>query len=135
MKNIRVIIEMSSEGRYSCYMDNDDDLDYSVIGTGATVEEAKKDFDAAYAGMREHYQAKGKPFEEVNYEFAYDVPSFLAYYKDRLSLVGLQRITGIAQGQLSHYVTGRRHPSKKTVAKIQSALNSFGASLSNLTLL
>ncbi len=135
MKNIKVLVEMAPDGRYSCYMENGDDLDYSIIGTGATVESAKQDFDDAYLGIKEHYQAKGKPFEDISYEFAFDVPSFLAYYKDRLSLAGLQRITGIAQGQLSHYVTGRRNPSKKTVAKIQAALNSFGATLSHLTLM
>ena len=69
MRKIRVLIERSSDERYSCYMDNGEDLDYAIIGTGATIEEAKKDFDAAYAGMRGHYQSKNKPFEEVEYEF------------------------------------------------------------------
>ena len=66
------------------------------------------------------------------FDFSYDVASFLAYYSDKLSLAGLERITGVAQGQLSHYVTGRRQPSKKTVEKIQKALQNFGNELSHV---
>jgi transcriptional regulator with XRE-family HTH domain len=42
-----------------------------------------------------------------------------------LSLAGLGRLTGVAQGQLSHYVTGRRKPSPKTVKKIEKSLHEF----------
>ncbi|WP_230590064.1 helix-turn-helix domain-containing protein [Bacteroides fragilis] len=41
-------------------------------------------------------------------------------------------MTGVAQGQLSHYVTGRRRPSKKTIEKIQNALQNFGKELSHV---
>ena len=41
------------------------------------------------------------------------------------SLAGLARITGVNQGQLSHYVTGRRRPSKSTVEKIEQSLHDF----------
>jgi transcriptional regulator with XRE-family HTH domain len=49
-----------------------------------------------------------------------------------LSLAGLERITGVAQGQLSHYLTGRRNPSKKTVEKIQHSIHEFANELSQV---
>ena len=132
MKKVRVFIERGSDGYYSAYMPDDDGLSYGITGTGRTIEETVKDFDAAYEGMKEYYASEGKQFEEVGFIFSYDIPSFLAYYSDKLSLAGLERITGVAQGQLSHYVTGRRNPSKKTVEKIQAALQQFGKELSNV---
>lgn len=132
MKRVRVFIERGSDGCYSAYMPDDDNLSYGITGTGHTIEETTKDFNGAYEGMKAYYASEGKHFEEVEFSFSYDVASFLAYYSDKLSLAGLERITGVAQGQLSHYVTGRRNPSKKTAEKIQKALQQFGKELSNV---
>jgi hypothetical protein len=57
------------------------------------------------------------PFTEAEFEFCYDVPSFLSFYNGKLSLAGLGRITGISQAQLSQYMHGYRHPSQKTSEK------------------
>ena len=132
MKTVRVFIERGSDGDYSAYMPDDDNLSYGITGTGHTIEETVRDFKDAYEGMKEYYAQEGKPFEEVTFDFSYDIPSFLAYYSDRLSLAGLERITGVAQGQLSHYVNGHRNPSKKTAEKIQADLQQFGKELSNV---
>lgn len=132
MKKVRVFIERASDGNYSAYMPDDNKLSYGITGDGPSIEEAVKDFNAAYEGMKAHYNRTGKKFENVDFEFSYDIPSFLAYYSNKLSLAGLERITGVAQGQLSHYVTGRRNPSKKTVEKIQNALQAFGKELSHI---
>ena len=132
MKKVRVFIERASDGSYSAYMPDDNNLSYGIIGTGMSIDETISDFHDAYKGMKEHYADSGKYFEEVEFEFSYDIPSFLAYYSNRLSLAGLERITGVAQGQLSHYVTGRRRPSKKTIDKIQNALQNFGKELSHV---
>ena len=132
MKKVRVFIERASDGSYSAYMPDDNNLSYGIIGTGMSIDETISDFHDAYKGMKEHYADSGKYFEEVEFEFSYDIPSFLAYYSNRLSLAGLERITGVAQGQLSHYVTGRRRPSKKTIEKIQTALQNFGKELSHV---
>ena len=82
--------------------------------------------------MKELYAEENKPFVEANFEFQYDTASFLAYYSKVLSLAGLQRITGINQGQLSHYVTGHRKPSPKTVEKIEKSLHAFAEEISQV---
>ena len=128
---VRVFIERSNDG-YSAYMPDDNNLPFCLTCDGKTAQEAMQDFLLARDEMKEFFIEEGKEFPEVEFDFSYDVASFLAYYSDKLSLAGLERITGVAQGQLSHYVTGRRQPSKKTVEKIQKALQNFGNELSHV---
>ncbi len=130
MKKVNVIIERSSDGHYSAYMD-DDTLDYSVIGTGETAREAQDDFRTALSEMRDLYREENREFVEIEPEFTYDVASFLAYYSNILTLAGLERLTGVNRGQLSHYITGRRHPRPSTVKKIETQIRRLGEELSH----
>jgi predicted RNase H-like HicB family nuclease len=130
-RKVIAVIERASDGTYSIYMDADD-MDYLVTGTGKTVDEAMRMFKGGYEDMRRYYEENGKNFEEANFDFKYDMASFLAYYSKVLSLAGLSRLTGINQQQLSHYVTGRRRPSAKTVEKMQDAIQHFGNDLSSV---
>ena len=126
----RVFIEMGDDGTFGAYMPDDNKLSFGAIGEGATAEEAKQDFLNVVA----EYKADGEAPEDLEFDFCYDVTSFLSYYSIRLSLAVLERITGVSQGQLSHYVTGRRNPSRKTIERIQTALRSFGTELSSVNL-
>lgn len=130
-RKVIAVIERASDGTYSIYMDAND-MDYLVTGTGKTVDEAMRMFKGGYEDMRRYYKENGKNFEEADFDFKYDMASFLAYYSKVLSLAGLSRLTGINQQQLSHYVTGRRRPSAKTVEKMQDAIQHFGNDLSSV---
>lgn len=132
MKKVRVLIEQGPKGDYNACMPDDDGLDYGIMGEGNTIEETIADFKAVYQGMKEYYAKHGETFEEVEFEFVYDVPSFLAYYKGLLTLTGLQQLTGISQPQLSQYISGYRRPSKRTAEKIETALHSFANELSQV---
>lgn len=131
MRQVKAVIERASDGTYSIYSDADD-LSYLITGTGKTVEEAKKCFEDGYADMKRYYEKEGKEFTEVEMCYCYDMASFLAYYSKVLSLAGLSRLTGVNPQQLSHYVTGRRNPSPKTVKKIMNAIHAFGHDLSTV---
>ena len=131
MKQVNAIIERASDGTYSIFIDADD-LDYLVTGTGDTVEEAKRVFEGGYEDMRRVFAEEGRPFTEIEWTYKYDMASFLAYYSKVMSMAGLSRLTGINQQQLSHYVTGRRHPSPKTVEKMQTAIQAFAHDLSSV---
>jgi hypothetical protein len=130
-RKVTAVIERAGDGTYSIYMDADD-MDYLVTGTGKTVDEARKTFEDGYEDIRRYYEEEGKDFEDVEFVFKYDMASFLSYYSKVLSLAGLSRLTGINQQQLSHYVTGRRNPSEKTVEKMQEAIHNFGQDLSSV---
>lgn len=129
MRKVNAVIERASDGTFSIYSDADD-LGYLVTGTGQSVEEAKHYFEGGYEDIKKSYARHGEPFTEVEMVYVYDVASFLEYYSKVLSLAGLSRLTGINPQQLSHYVTGRRNPSAKTVKKISDAIHAFGKDLS-----
>ncbi|MHC5310290.1 helix-turn-helix domain-containing protein [Myroides sp. LJL116] len=136
MKTVKAFIERGTDGTYGVYVDLEDKtLNYGIHGEGYTVNEAVNDFKKSYEEMKAFYQKKEKEFVEANFSIAYDIPSFLEYYSKVISLAGLERLTGVNQGQLSHYLTGHRRPSKKTTEKIQSKLHEFGKELVELELI
>ena len=123
-KKINVVIERGIDGSFSAYI-ADDNCEFGCIGEGKSVEETKADFMKAVGEMQEVYAEEGSKFPDVEFDFIYDMASFLNYYAYAFSLAGLARITGVNQGQLSHYFTGRRRPSKSTVEKIEQSLHDF----------
>ena len=44
-------------------------------------------------------------------------------------LAGLERITGVNQKQLGHYIAGVRKPSEKTARKIEESIRCFAKDL------
>jgi hypothetical protein len=126
MRKVKAFIERGNDGSFGVYMDlNENQLDYSVSGGGKTVKEAVADFDAAYETVRKYCEKKQEYFEEVEFDFHYDVASFLSYYSKVLTLSGLERLTGVNQRQLGHYASGHRHPRPAMVQKIEGALHKF----------
>lgn len=131
MKEVKAIIERSSEGRYSIYMD-DDTLSYLITAEGATLDEAKKDFIESYESVKEYSKSHNEAFEEVEFDFCYDMASFLQHYAYAFTLAGLSRITGVNQGQLSHYINGTSRPSARTIEKIENGISSIAQTLSGV---
>lgn len=122
-KKIIVTIERASDGFYSAYVEDTDSLPFGATGEGSTVEEAKRDFlNVVDSFVKEDGY---KLPEGLEFVYTYDVASFLAYYSNILTQAGLSKLTGINPQQLSHYATGHRHPSAKTVEKIQKGLDKF----------
>jgi len=133
MNKIKAFIERNNTGAYSVYVDLDDNLlNYGIHGTGKTVDEAVKDFESCYSEMKKSHEKEKQHFVEAEFEFCYDTASFLQYYTTYFSIAGLSRLTGINQGQLSHYVTGRRNPSKQTIEKIDKSVRTFAENLSQV---
>lgn len=129
MNKETAVIERGGDGKYSIYIENKK-YPYGIIGTGSTVKDAVDDFMAGYADMKEFVESTGETFQEAEFAFKYDVPSFLQEYAYAFSLAGLERITGINQKQLGHYISGYRKPSEKTVRKIEEGLHAFSDRLS-----
>lgn len=131
VRKVKAVIERASDGNYSVYMDADD-MDYLVTGTGATAEKAIEVFMGGYEDTKKFYAEENKVFEEAEFDFVYDMASFLSYFSKAFSLAGLSRITGINKSQLSHYMTGHRTPSSSTVRRIQSSVQEFAKELSQV---
>lgn len=130
MEKVKVYIELAGNG-YSAYMDKNN-LDYGLIGEGRTVDETIADFKSTYEATRSYYHSVNKQFEEADFVFYYDIASFLEEYSKAFSLAGLERITGIRQAQLGHYLHGRSKPTRKTIARIQKGIQAFVEKLSSV---
>ena len=122
MKRVKVIIGRVNEGTYvySVVMDADD-VPFGLNGTGRTVEEAKQDMLGAYTEIKEIMVGKGESYEELCFEYV--------YYASILTLAGLERISGINQRQLSHYINGTSKPGKATVERFRKSIHSFAEEL------
>jgi len=133
MIKVKAFIERGNDGTYGVYVDLDENrLNYGIIGDGSTVNEAIEDFYGCYDDMKKCFEKDNQPFQEAEFEFHYDTASFLNYISKKITLAGLQRITGVNQGQLSNYLNGYRRPSKRTIQKIESSLQSFGREMSQI---
>ena len=131
MKKLRIIIEKSSD-YYAAYAENCD----GVYGAGASVEETKVNVVAGLELLKQ--TAKNLPAilkEDYIIEYHFDVPSFLNYYSGVFSKSALERMSGINQTQLSHYVSGFRKPSKKTIKKLDNAIHNLVEELSQVRLM
>jgi predicted RNase H-like HicB family nuclease len=133
MEKVKAFIERGNDGSFSVYVDLENKtLNYGIFGEGDTVKEAVEDFMSAYETMKEFHKEQEKYFVEAEFEIRYDMASFLNYYSGKLSLVGLEKITGINQRQLSHYVNGTNRPSRQTIRKINNSLHGFANELSQV---
>ncbi len=126
----KVIIERASDGGYSCFVSNETPLKNGILGYGKTVQEAKDDLQTSY---REAMEMFGE-VPDVEFTYVYDTASFLQAFSKKMSLAGLQTITGINRKQLSHYVNGNSRPSKATTEKIVSGLRRFQHELQEISL-
>ena len=118
---------------YDIYTDNDS-LDFMLLGQGNTIEEAKADFLKCKEEMKAAFAAEGNTFDfdTLDFEYVFDTISFLKY--SPFTLTGLSKATGINSKQLSHYVTGYRKPSPKTVQRIQEGVTKFAETMRNAVL-
>lgn len=127
-QKVTAVIERGNDGLFSVYVD--DEKGYGFHGFGKTAEEAKEDFYDAYHEFKENGWCKN----DLLFDFVYDTASFLQLFKDKVSLTGLQTITGINRKQLNHYVTGVSRPSPKTVQRIRTGLKEFSKELDSIVL-
>ncbi|MBR5664168.1 MAG: helix-turn-helix transcriptional regulator [Bacteroidales bacterium] len=130
---VRAIIETGKNMDYDIYTDNDS-LDFMLLGQGNTIEEAKADFLKCKEEMKAAFAAEGNTFDfdTLDFEYVFDTISFLKY--SPFTLTGLSKATGINSKQLSHYVTGYRKPSPKTVQRIQEGVTKFAETMRNAVL-
>ena len=130
MVNVTAIIERASDGGFSTYMLESFEK-FGAHGFGNTAEEAMEDL---FVAIEEFREMLGDDVPQMNITFKYDITSFLAEYRDKFGLSGLQIITGLNRKRLQEYLSGERHPSPKTVKKIEQSVHDFASKLMDLQL-
>ncbi len=86
--NVKVFIEIGSDGTFGAYIPDKNPFLFGVIGEGETFERAKQNF----LNVVDAYRAdKVELPKNLNFVFRYDVSSFLSYYLKRLCFIFLTR--------------------------------------------
>lgn len=134
MKKVIVTVERGKDNLFSAYISSNN-CEFGCIGEGKSVKETEADFLLAVEDMRRVYAKQNKSFPDYEFVFTYDISSFLNYYAYAFSLAGLERITGVNQRQLSHYLNGVRRPSKATAKKIEKSIKLFADELMHCSFL
>lgn len=132
-KTIDAIIEMAADGTVDIYCVRE-----PFSGVGKTVEEAKEDLRRQMDFFRRTSSDSGRRYPEFlngdfDIRFTFDIDCLLHYYVDsgKLSLSGLEKITGINQKQLWSYLNGTK-PRKAQRERIENGLRRFSREMSSI---
>ena len=131
MEKIIMIVEKSKDF-FDAYSDNCD----GIYASGENMEAVKSDALEAIRLIKKNLPEDRWPEQikgEFEIEWKFDVPSFLEYYGDYLSLSGMERMTGINQKQLSNYLHRRAVPRQKQAARIMRGLHRFAREILSIT--
>ena len=126
MEVINVIIKREDNGMFLAEPQHN--YPVGLHGYGKTVEEALADLRTVCNEAREFCPE----LPDFEFNVLYEVSSFLQEYATWFSLAGLERITGIHQKQLGHYLNGNKHPRETTTRKIESSIMQFRQRLDNV---
>lgn len=124
----KVIIEKSSDGTYSAYME---DLypDFGLAGYGPTAKEAIDDFFYAFNDTKAYLERNGKSMPELNFSFSYDLQSFFSYFS-YLNISKVGEKSGISPSLMRQYASGSAKASQKQYEKIRGAIHDIVKELS-----
>lgn len=114
---------MAKDGTFSCYMKEDIEQ-ACLVGLGKTVEDCKNDLLTFYQECRED----DVNFPVLEFEWKYDLASFLNYYSV-LNMSQLAKFIGINASLLRRYKLGAK-ASQKTYDKFADGIHRIGFELS-----
>lgn len=134
MDKFKVSIEKQEDGSYIAYNTNVDG--YTLIGTGATVTEAKKDFANS---MSEVAEVEKERLGEVPAVFSnepdykFDLASLFEYYS-MINVSAFARFLGINDALMRQYRKGDTYISDMQLKKIEDGIHRLGNEFSRLQL-
>lgn len=126
MKTI-ALIEKGKDGSFGIFTP---DLDTTIIGSGATVAEAKADFENSVKEMIASYDGEQLPDElnGIEFEYKYDTASVFNEL-DCINITKFAAFADIYPSTMRQYARGITYISEKQAKKIEDALHSLGEKL------
>ena len=119
MEKINVIIKREDNGMFLAEPQHE--YHVGLHGYGRTADAAVEDLRTVCEEAREFCPE----LPEFDFNIQYEVPSFLMEYSRLFTLAGLEKITGINQKQLGHYLNGNKNPRPATTRRIEAAIINF----------
>ncbi len=129
-----VAIEKQGVGTYIAY--NKDGDEFTALGSGDTIAEAKEDFFNSIEEMKEVYQESGEEVPAVLMEkptFKFDLASFFEYYSF-INVSAFAKMIGINSSLMHQYKKGNTYISDAQLQKIQTFVNNMGTDFQGLRL-
>lgn len=124
-----IIIERGKDNTFSAYSTHLQN--HILIGTGKTVEEAKKDLQSAYEDMKNSYTLHNKPvpkvLQDLSFVYKYDVSAFF----NQFSVINLSKFAlkaNISADMLRQYKAGQ-YISEPRAKEIETAAHTLGKEL------
>ncbi len=127
------LIEKGKDGTFSVYTA---DTGAVIVGEGATVAEAKADFELALKAYHDFYADKGEvPPEDFSegFVYKYDIASVFNYF-DFINVSKFAKRVGINASLLRQYKTRDTYISEAQAQRIQQAFREVGEELSAISL-
>ena len=129
-----VSIEKQNDGTYIAY--NKESDEFTALGTGGTIAEAKEDFFNSVEEMKEVYQENGDEVPAALMEkptFKFDLASFFEYYSF-INVTTFAKMIGINSSLMRQYKKGNTYISDAQLEKIQTFVNNMGTDFQGLRL-
>lgn len=130
----KVSIEKQKDGTYIAYNVNGDN--YTLLGTGDSVKEAKADFlnsMQAFKEMEKEEKGTAAPILTTEPDFKFDISSLFEYYS-MLNVSAFARFLGINETLMRQYKKGNTYISDTQLQKIENGIHQLGAEFSKLKL-
>lgn len=128
------LIEKGKDGTFGIFTP---DIQATIIGDGATVAEAKADFENSVCEVLASYTENGEEvpgeLQDIEFEYKYDVASVFDYF-DFINVTKFARWAGINASLLRQYKVGKTYISEAQAQKIGEALRKVGRELSAISL-
>lgn len=124
MRTIIVVIDKGEDGKYWARTEDEINGDTMLNGYGDTVQEAKADIEDAYREAKEDAASEGKAFEDVSFEYKYDLQSFFDYFKV-FNVNEVARLAGINPSLMRQYRGGFKKAGEQTYTRLAACVDNI----------
>lgn len=131
MKKVTAILEMGSDGLFSCSVE-EEVFGCGIAGYGNTADDAKSDMMACYHEMNEMLAEEGKECMDLEFDFRIDIQTFFSLFPF-FSISRIADRAGINQSQLRQYARGLSQPSDMQYEKLSAAISEIKQELASVT--
>ena len=132
MKNLKVIVSKANNG-VSAHLP---ELDGYVIARDTIVKLKKEIREGVKFHIEGLYEEERQEWMNEEYDFEYvfkDIPSLVEAYGGFINQSSLARIAGINEGQVRQYVAGVKHPTKRTLERIETGVRRYASELQTIS--
>jgi len=118
---VKVIVEQAADGGFWCYTE-DSVNGVGINATGATVEEAKRDFMDCVEEAKADCLEEGREWRDAVFEYKYDLQSFFNYFTF-LNVSDIAARSGVNPSLMRQYSRGIKKAGEKTYKRMSACLN------------